>query len=547
MDDRRRALADRLVADARARAEHHAFFHWEIGFPNVWSDLLSAEPRGGFDAVIGNPPYVRQEALGDEVKRALKAGYAAFDGMADLYVYFYEQGLRLLRPGGRMAYVVTNKWLKAGYAEALRELFTTRAEVEFVADFGHAKHFFPDADVFPSVITVRKPVPGEPASAVTKVCVIPREAVPAKGLSAAVAAATYPLPRAHFTKESWILEPPDVVALLDKIRRNGVPLAEYAGVKPLYGIKTGLNDAFLIDTPTRDRLVREDPACAEIIKPYLRGQDVERWHAPWNGLWMIFARRGIKIDGYPSVVRHLERFRTQLEPKPAGWAPPTPDARWLGRKEGTYAWYEIQDSVEYWALLEQPKILYGDIAWSASFAADDSGLFRNNSGYFIPSGDRWILSSLNSPLAWWFSWRRAQHGKDEALRLFNTFMDEFPIAPDSGLDVTEIVRKISERTESIDLAVRAINDWLRHEFGVDKPGRALAEPHRLNADGFAMAVRSSLPRSRKWSAAEIGRLKAEHAATLAPAAEAESAIVTIERRLSDLVNSAYGLTPQEVP
>lgn len=109
VDDRRRVLADRLVGEARQRAARHGFFHWEIGFPNVWSNLLSAEPKGGFDAVIGNPPYVRQELLGDEVKRALKADYAAFDGMADLYVYFYEQGLRLLRPGGRMAYVVTNK------------------------------------------------------------------------------------------------------------------------------------------------------------------------------------------------------------------------------------------------------------------------------------------------------------------------------------------------------------------------------------------------------------------------------------------------------
>jgi hypothetical protein len=97
--------------------------------------------------------------------------------------------LRLLRPCGRMSYVVTNKWLKAGYAEALRALFTTKGHVEFVADFGHAKHFFPDADVFPSVLVVRKPAPGETAPAETAVCVIPRDAVPQRGLSAAVAAA----------------------------------------------------------------------------------------------------------------------------------------------------------------------------------------------------------------------------------------------------------------------------------------------------------------------------------------------------------------------
>jgi len=417
------------VAEARRLAAEHRFFHWQIGFPNVWTDLVSSEPKGGFDAVIGNPPYVRQELLGDAVKRVLKADYAAFDGMADLYVYFYEQGLRLLRPGGRMSYVVTNKWLKAGYAEALRDLFTSRGEVQFVADFGHARHFFPDADVFPSVVVVRKPEAGAGGAArrladlaeaprapeteivdgrdktghddgepMVEVCVIARDAVPKKGLSAAVAAATYPLPRAHFTKESWTLEPPEVVALLDKIRRNGVPLAEYAGVKPYRGILTGLNEAFLIDTPTQDRLVSDDPGCAGIIKPYLRGQDIERWWSPPTSLWMIFARRGIDIEQYPSVLRHLERFRRELEPRPVGWTTSASGQEWPGRKEGHYAWYELQDAVDYWQALERPKILYGDIAWSASFAIDASGLFCSNSGYFLPTGDPWVASVLNAPM-----------------------------------------------------------------------------------------------------------------------------------------------------
>ena len=103
--------------------------------------------------------------------------------MADLYVYFYEQGLRLLRPGGRMGYVVTNKWLKAGYAENLRVLFSTREWLEFVADFGHAKHFFPDADVFPSVLVVRKPTAPSPPPKTPKFASFPRDAVPRKGLA----------------------------------------------------------------------------------------------------------------------------------------------------------------------------------------------------------------------------------------------------------------------------------------------------------------------------------------------------------------------------
>ena len=131
------ATAKAVLGELRAFAADHRLFHWEIAFPGVWQSLTSEGRTGGFDAVIGNPPYVRQELLG-AIKPALKQAYATFDGMADLYVYFYEQGLKLLRPGGRMSYVVTNKWLKAGYAEKLRAMFAEQAWVEFVADFGHA-------------------------------------------------------------------------------------------------------------------------------------------------------------------------------------------------------------------------------------------------------------------------------------------------------------------------------------------------------------------------------------------------------------------------
>lgn len=511
--------------------------------------LLSAQPQGGFDAVIGNPPYVRQELLGDEIKRVLKAGYSAFDGMADLYVYFYEQGLRLLRPGGRMSYVVTNKWLKAGYAEALRELFASKAEIEFVADFGHAKHFFPDADVFPSVVVVRRPKLAEAATPETKVCVIPRDAVPEKGLSAVVAAATYLLPRAHFTKESWTLEPPDVMALLDKIKQNGIPLSDYAGLKPLYGIKTGLNEAFLIDTATRDRLVREDPSCAEVIKPYLRGQDIERWWSPWNGLWMIFARRGICIEKYPSIKSYLEGFRRRLEPKPNDWKPLKDNEKWEGRKEGNYAWYEVQDPVDYWSEFLKQKILIKRIEYYADFALDDGGQHVNDSALIFPSTDRWLLACANCPTLWYLRFKLFPHKKDEAVALDIPYVERLPIGQPTAERAecsAVVVDELVALKKSIQVTLNTILNWLYHEFGIEKPGRGLSESYRFDADGFITAVRASLPKSRKWSAAEIARLKQEYAETLVPARQAYDNILVRERKLSDLVNAAYGLTPEEV-
>jgi hypothetical protein len=202
------------------------------------------------------------------------------------YVYFYELGLRLVRPGGRLSFVVTNKWLRAGYAEELRNLFASEAWLEAVIDFGHAKEFFPAADVFPCVIVARRPDGGE-APPETAACQIPRDLMRLDRVAEQVGEMSFPVRRASLTREAWVIEPAAVVALLDKIRRAGVPLREFAGVSPLYGIKTGFNEAFLIDTPTRDRLVEADPQCADIIRPYLRGQDIDRWHAPWAGLWMI--------------------------------------------------------------------------------------------------------------------------------------------------------------------------------------------------------------------------------------------------------------------
>jgi hypothetical protein len=122
------------------------------------------------------------------------------------------------------------------------------------------------------------------------------------------------------------------MALLDKIRRNGVPLTEYAGQNPLYGIKTGMNEAFLIDTPTRDRLVADDPACAEVIRPYQRGQDIDRWWSPPSGLHMIvlkssgdqtwpWAGAADETDAerrfratYPSLYAHMKRFEEIVDP-----------------------------------------------------------------------------------------------------------------------------------------------------------------------------------------------------------------------------------------
>ncbi|MGL6095694.1 MAG: Eco57I restriction-modification methylase domain-containing protein, partial [Fimbriiglobus sp.] len=143
------ALDDNIQTGNSIVAEPDPLTAWRNRFPAAFAD-------GGFDVVLGNPPYVRQEWIAAD-KPFLKQHYKAFDGVADLYVYFYELGLNVLKPGGRLGFIVTNKWMKAGYGEALRTLFGEAAWVESVIDLGHNKEIFPDADVFPCILVARKP------------------------------------------------------------------------------------------------------------------------------------------------------------------------------------------------------------------------------------------------------------------------------------------------------------------------------------------------------------------------------------------------------
>ena len=296
---------DTWLRSAVTVADALHFFHWELEFPEVFFNRYGHHKgsAAGFDVVIGNPPYVRQEELG-QFKPYFAATYPeTYDGVADLYIYFYQQGLHLTRVGGRMSYIVTNKWMRSGYGQHLRGFFAQTGALERIVDFGHAP-IFEDADVFPCILVLERPqeqseenVPGRQVQVLN----FPREELSRivqkkQSLDGYIHEQSHSLPHSRFSSAAWNLESSAVDDLLVKIRQVGIPLAEFAGVKPYRGVLTGLNEAFLVDTPTKERLIRDDPRCGEIIKPYLRGQDIKRWSPQWAGLWMIFDRRGIDID-----------------------------------------------------------------------------------------------------------------------------------------------------------------------------------------------------------------------------------------------------------
>ncbi len=216
-------VGNSVIADP---AVHPRAIDWKSAFPEVFA-------AGGFDVVIGNPPYVRQEWIARD-KPFLEQHYRAYDGVADLYVYFYERGLKLLKPGGRLGFIVTNKWMKAGYGEPLRRFFGESAWVESVVDFGHAKQIFEDADVFPSILVFRKPT-AEAPPATARVCAIPREQLRLDDLSEQIEEKGFETPRERLGGDAWTLEPPGVLAADGEDPAGGDAAEGVRGKRPVSG------------------------------------------------------------------------------------------------------------------------------------------------------------------------------------------------------------------------------------------------------------------------------------------------------------------------
>ncbi|HQP83198.1 MAG TPA: TaqI-like C-terminal specificity domain-containing protein [Methanoregulaceae archaeon] len=352
-------------------------FDWDREFPEIMQ-------RGGFDAVIGNPPYVRQESI-KEQKGYFQIHYATYHGTADLYVYFIEKGVSLLRKGGLFSYIVANKWMRANYGKPLRSWLKGKC-IEEIVDFGDLP-VFTTATTYPCVIRMRNYGPGTSFKAVSV------ENLSFTSLSDYVSQHSHPLEIKNLDDGGWTLIDAKSQELLKKIQTAGIPLGKYIQGKIFYGIKTGLNKAFVIDEITKEKLNREDPKSAEIIKPFLVGKDIKRYQPPDNkGKYLIFTRHGIDITNYPAILEHLKQFKKELMPRPKDF---TGDS-WPGRKPGAYEWYEIQDTIDYYQEFEKIKIIIPAIVKSASYAYDDNHIYSNDKTSIISTNDKYLLGLLNS-------------------------------------------------------------------------------------------------------------------------------------------------------
>jgi type I restriction-modification system DNA methylase subunit len=535
-----------LAAAARLAAQKH-FFHWELAFPNIFFDK-EGQPLGenaGFDVVIGNPPYVRQEQLGPD-KPFYQEHYEIYRGVADLFVYFFAQGLRLLRKDGRLAYISSNSWLRANYATPLRSYLRTQTTVEAIIDLGNTRVFADAPDLSPSIQIVRKTLPENDYTA--QIAVFGRDGHITSFRDQLVGKFLNVSMRNQLDS-GWQLTGDALRNLFTKLMAAGKPLGEVVEGRMYRGVLTGLNEAFIIDQNTRDRLVKDDPTCASIIKPILRGEDLRPWYQENEGRWLIFTRRGIDIEDYPSVHTYLKQFRQQLEPRPDDW---DSNHTWAGRKPGSYKWYEIQDSVEYYKEFEEPKIFWPDIAKKPRYSWGEPGLYLGNTAYCIPTNSLALLGILSSRTLWYtlsrLSLALGERAGSLNYRLIRQYMECLPIPSltdtqsrhleNVALQLTEtakqryaIRRKTAHRIQS-DLGTaqaklnQKLTTWWELSFS-----EVRAELVKVFKRDIPLKERSDWEALLKEQATEIDRLTAT--------------IVQLETELNAVVYAVFGLNEEE--
>lgn len=407
-------------------------FDWHTEFPEIMRG-------GGFDIVIGNPPYVRQEMLGG-LKTYFQMNYKTYHGTADLYVYFIERGISLLKEGGLFGYIVANKWMRANYGEPLRR-WLKQQRIERIVDFGDLP-VFQQATTYPCILVVSKREKSNPHPAIIKrdaegVDVTQVTTLAFDSLESYIQENHYHVSYQFLDDKGWSLSDDATQKLLDTLKSRGVPLGDYVQGKIYYGIKTGLNEAFVISEITKDRLIAEDKKSAELIKPFLAGKEIKRYHPPDIQKYLILIPKGWTriqsgneknawnwfIQNYPAVARHLQPFQPKAEKR---------------YDKGDY-WWELR-ACDYYSAFKKQKILYPDIAAHSQFTYAQDEIYMVNTLYFIPLDDLYLLGLLNSKLLECIIHSFSPPVRGGYYRYFSQYIKQLPIRTINFADPTEKAR-----------------------------------------------------------------------------------------------------------
>ncbi|WP_448588760.1 Eco57I restriction-modification methylase domain-containing protein [Thermodesulfobium sp.] len=392
----RKRLLDELTKNHYSIEDSERIANFDMFDQNASADWFDPEWMfglvDGFDIVIGNPPYIQlQKNHGELANRYKELGYEVLDRMGDIYTLFYEKGIKILKDGGHLCFITSNKWMRAGYGEKLREFFS-KYNPKILIDLGPG--VFESATVDTNILLIQKSENKNLLKAITlqkddkedikkaldKRCVILRK----------------------LSKDAWFIGSDAEQRLKEKIERIGKRLKDW-DVKIYRGILTGLNEAFIITTEKRNEILdnckdeEERKRTEAIIKPILRGRDIKRYSYEWANLWVIgtFPALHLDIDYYPALKNYfLDNFNIlQLEQSGKQYS----ELGFNARKKTGNKWFETQDQIAYYPEFEKEKIVNKNIGENLAFTVLEPGIYTSASSFIMTSSrNKYICGVINS-------------------------------------------------------------------------------------------------------------------------------------------------------
>jgi adenine-specific DNA-methyltransferase len=357
----------------------------------------------GFDIIIANPPYIQLQKIKNTSVKLKKEGYKSYAATGDIYSLFYERAIELLSKEGVLSYITSNKWMRANYGKTLRQLFLDKTNIDTLIDFGD-QQLFSNATTYTNILILQ---PKTKKKQKTIACDLSKSLNPSISIKDNLVNNLKYV--GEFDNERFLIIRKEEFELKKKIEQKGTPLKDW-DIEINYGIKTGLNEAFIIDTETKERLCKQDPKSAQIIKPILRGKDIKRYQAQWAGLWLIATLPACKIDikKYPAVKKYLESFGKRLHQTGEIAGKDEFGNTIKSRKKTGNKWFETQDQIAYYKEFEKEKIIYPNMSKFLPFFLDNTGAFTNQKCFIITGTSlkyitTWLNSSLFEYLArFWF-------------------------------------------------------------------------------------------------------------------------------------------------
>ncbi|ECP9189928.1 class I SAM-dependent DNA methyltransferase [Campylobacter coli] len=368
-------------------------FEWRFEFPEILDDDGNFK---GFDLIIGNPPYIRQEEL-KELKPHLAKNYKVYKGTSDIYTYFYELGFNVLKENGILSFITSNKYTRAGYGEALREFLLKNVKFLEYTDLNGIK-VFDSATVDTSILCFEK---SKSKDNKFKYLALSNEILKTCAYDIGLYKDFAEFSQNSLSKESFTFSDENTSALKAKIERIGTPLKEWQGLNIYRGILTGYNEAFIITTEKRNEILAnckdeaEKELTAKLIRKMLRGRDIKRYSYEWAGLWVIGTFPSLKLDieQYPALKQYLSQFLPRIEQSGEKGC----------RKKTSNKWFETQDNIAYYEEFEKEKIVWNRISSDLCFSYDNQKNFILDSMFSITFYSninlKYLIANLNSSIS----------------------------------------------------------------------------------------------------------------------------------------------------